>query len=191
MALAVTSYVAGRAGAAAISPLRSASPDRKTSGSLSQEETPALKHDQPQPESTPRDDSRNNADSRARELAGTLAKVTAGRSNKNAVPPPEAESAQPAKKPAADQQREDIKKLEVIRANALYPAPATAEERSIAQLAHTQIIRAQAGLRAFESAELQAKADRISAAQFTAQRAAAAYRVLEDFDASGSGSLIH
>jgi hypothetical protein len=92
---------------------------------------------------------------------------------------------QAAKKPATDLQREEIKKLEVIRANALYPAPATAEARSIAQLAHTQIIRAQAGLRAFESAEAQAKADRISAAQFTAQRAAAAYRQLEEFDAAG------
>ncbi|GJL92729.1 hypothetical protein [Hyphococcus sp.] len=179
MALAVSPYASGRAGAAAITPLRSASPDRKTAGSLSQEETPTLA------ESTPREDNTRNSEARARELAGTLAKVTAGRPRGNAAPPPDAETAQAAKKPAADLQREEIKKLEVIRANALYPAPATAEARSIAQLAHTQIIRAQAGLRAFESAEAQARADRISAAQFTAQRAAEAYRQLEEFDAAG------
>ena len=184
MALAVSSHVSGRAGAAAITPLRSASPDRKIAGSMQGEETPARRADAPP--------SPNNADgAQASKLAESLAKVTAGRTNANSAMTPDADAMQAAKKPPAELQREEIKKLEEIRANALYPAPATAEARSIAQLAHTQIIRAQAGLRAFETAEARARADRVSAAQFTAQRAAAAYRELEAFGAPGHSPLHH
>ncbi len=179
MALAVSPYASGRAGAAAISPLRSASPDRKIAGSLNQEEPTTLA------ESEVRRKNSHDTDARARELAGTLAKVTAGRPRSESAPQSDADTAQTMDKPNTELRREEIRQLEQIRANALYPSPATAEARSIAQLAHTQIIRAQAGLRAFELAAHQARADQISAAQFTAQRAAAAYRVLEEFDVTG------
>ncbi|MFC2952257.1 hypothetical protein ACFOOP_09980 [Marinicaulis aureus] len=83
---------------------------------------------------------------------------------------------------------EDIKKLEQIRAEALYPSPPTAESREIAQRAHTQIIRAEAELKAYALEQSIQKARERAIARFDADQAAAAYRQLEDY--TGEGSLL-
>lgn len=170
MTYAVSISPYGRAGSGAINPLRAAAPDRKPPGPLNQEERPAV-------EEQPSQDRKEN---RARELAGSLARLAADRPGPKPNAAPEKESGDTTQKSPIDHQREEIRKLEVIRANALYPAPASAEERSVAQLAHTQIIRAQADIRASEYAAFREKANRENAAKFIAAQAAAAYRQLDE-----------
>ncbi|WP_375210741.1 hypothetical protein [Hyphococcus sp.] len=95
-----------------------------------------------------------------------------------------------AEVPASREVRpEDIKKLEQIRADALYPSPPTAESREIAQRAHTQIIRAEAELKATRLEESMQKARDQAIAQFNADQAAAAYRQLETYAGEGTGLL--
>ena len=61
--------------------------------------------------------------------------------------------------------------------------------REIAQRAHTQIIRAEAELKAYALEQSIQKARERAIAQFDADQAAAAYRQLEAYTVEGSGLL--
>jgi hypothetical protein len=84
---------------------------------------------------------------------------------------------------------EDIKKLEQIRAEALYPSPPSAQSREIAQRAHTELIRAEAELKAYELEKSIQKAREQAIARFNADQAAEAYRQFEEFDMKAAGRL--
>jgi hypothetical protein len=172
MAYAVSAYSSGRAGSAAISPLRAASPDRKSPSSPNQESTAVARI------TTPRDEAAN-AQQRAQEPRRKSADTTTDRTSGAASRQRESESNEAKLQASREARREDIKKLEQIRAAALYPAPATAKERSVAQLAHTQIIRAEAELRAQELETIRQRTRDQDIARFHAAQAAAAYRELD------------
>lgn len=100
-----------------------------------------------------------------------------------------AELAKPEPKTTGPASQEDIKKLEQIRANALYPSPPSAESRELAQRAHVELIRAEAEIKAYELEQSRQKYRDAEAARFRRDQAAAEYRKLAEFDERERGLL--
>lgn len=218
MTYAVYTYGSGRAGSTPVAPLRATPPDRKPANALSREdESQAAPSDNRDNKSTnalntraaeqaqnkeaseasdrKREATRESADERRIAAEQSQGGKADGRRAAEQAAETERQRAEAADlanrepKTAGPASQEDIKKLEQIRANALYPSPPSAESRELAQRAHVEIIRAEAELKAYALEQSRIKARDAEAARFRRDQAAAEYRQLEEFDNRERGLL--
>ena len=167
MAYTGSAQGSGRASSGAIGPVRPVSADRKASDALTPDESAA----------------REKESKRAAE-AGSKTDTARRRAAS-----PNANDARPPATPP-EERAENIKALKKLESEALYSGPPTIRERAVAQLAHAFLIREEAALRAQHLEEIRLTNERQEAARFLAQRAAAAYRQLDEYAGASPGALI-
>ncbi|MAW80402.1 MAG: hypothetical protein CMI63_09195 [Parvularcula sp.] len=210
MPYSVFTYGSGRTGSTPVTALRPTPPDRKPAGGLSREDDiqsgaaarEARDAKQREAENARIETQARNDREQAKRAAEQKANAERANAQKNAdrAQTPEQNDAARAREEATEASKkdvkappeprpEDIKRLEQIRAEALYPSPPSAESREIAQLAHTELIRAEAELRAYEQEKARQKTREQAIARFTADQAAQAYRALEDYSDEEFGRL--